>query len=152
MAGRNPRGHPGPWLQLKISSAQVTSDRRMFIYLHLKTFSSGDTAVSPQEMCSSAYSIPIRKCFLMSDLDALCCNPRLLLLILSVGDKKKSLIPFSLPIFYVFDDLLEPELCQSHHTVLLTHCSDSTSKTASALLSENLCGICILEVRCTIFA
>lgn len=96
----------------------------MFIYLHLKTFSGGDAAVSPQEMCSSTYSISIRKCFSVSDLDALCCNPRLLLLMMFVGDKERSLIPFSLPIFHEFDDPLVSELCElimlhSSHTALV---------------------------------
>lgn len=104
-----------PGVQCGISPAQATADTQMFIYLHLKTFGGGDTAVSPQEMCPGAYSISIRKCFLTSDSGALCCSPRLLLLRL-----EGSLIPFSLPNFHVFDETSVSELC-APHTLLWFH-------------------------------
>lgn len=64
MASRNHRGHLGPLLYCKISSTKVTPDRQMFIYLYLKTFNTGDTAVSPQEIYSNALFYSHQKTFL----------------------------------------------------------------------------------------
>lgn len=151
MAGRNPRGHPGPLLRCKISSASVTPGWQMFNSLHLKTFSSGDTAVSPQKMCPSASFYFHQKMFPNACLGCFVLQPTPVAAHPVCEGKEKRWIPFSLPISHAFDDSLVSELCQSHHTAILTRCSGSTSRTASALLSDNLCSVCILEVRCTIY-